>query len=126
MSILTPRASREERKEILQQSVDKYLGALETQIGDLKKVGKNALVIGGVIVAIYAITELLLPEADEVETKKIKKPLTIVEVEPEKEENSVLWNAMKGAATSILLTVAKDKLLQLIEHLTAKDAEPTS
>ena len=40
-------ASREERKEFLQESANKYLEAIETQIGDLKKVGKNALVIGG-------------------------------------------------------------------------------
>ena len=55
--IVPPKGNREERKEQLQESIDKYLGAIETQIGDLKKVGKNALVIGGIIVNLY----LLLP-----------------------------------------------------------------
>ena len=124
--IVPPKTNREERKELLQESIDKYLGAIETQIGDLKKVGKNALVIGGIIVAVYAITELLLPDGKE--EKQANEPLLLTEPEPvkEKEGDSMLWAAMKGAATSVLLAVAKDKLLELIEHLTTKDAEATS
>jgi hypothetical protein len=121
--VVPPKTNREERKELLQESIDKYLGAIETQIGDLKKVGKNALVIGGIIVAVYAITELLLPEGKE--EKQESEPLVITEPEPEKtkEGDSMLWSALKGAATSVLLAVAKEKLLELIEHLTTKDAE---
>lgn len=123
--IVPPKTNREERKELLQESIDKYLGAIETQIGDLKKVGKNALVIGGIIVAVYAITELLLPEGEE---KQSNEPLLLAEPEPakEKEGDSILWGALKGAATSVLLAVAKEKLMELIEHLTTKDAEATS
>ncbi len=119
--IVPPKTNREERKELLQESIDKYLGAIETQIGDLKKVGKNALVIGGIIVAVYAITELLLPEGKE--EKQDSEPLAIAEPESEKQGDSMLWAALKGAATSVLLSVAKEKLLELIEHLTTKDAE---
>ncbi len=124
--VVPPKTNREERKELLQESIDKYLGAIETQIGDLKKVGKNALVIGGIIVAVYAITELLLPEGKE--EKHDIEPLAIAEPEPEKEKegDSMLWSALKGAATSVLLAVAKEKLLELIDHLTTKDAEATS
>ncbi|MFD2522423.1 hypothetical protein [Emticicia soli] len=122
--IVPPKTSREERKELLQESIDKYLGAIETQIGDLKKVGKNALVIGGIIVAVYAITELLLPEGKE--DKQESEPLPIIEPEKEKEGDSMLWSAMKGAATTVLLAIAKEKLLELIDHLTTKDAEATS
>lgn len=123
--IVPPKTNREERKELLQESIDKYLGAIETQIGDLKKVGKNALVIGGIIVAVYAITELLLPEGEE---KQADEPLLLPEPEPakEKEGDSLLWGALKGAATSVLLAVAKEKLMELIDHLTTKDAEATS
>jgi hypothetical protein len=124
--IVPPKTNREERKELLQESIDKYLGAIETQIGDLKKVGKNALVIGGIIVAVYAITELLLPDGEE--EKQADKPLLLTEPEPvkEKEENSMVWGAIKGAATSVLLAVAKEKLMELIDHLTTKDAEATT
>lgn len=124
--VVPPKTNREERKELLQESVDKYLGAIETQIGDLKKVGKNALVIGGIIVAVYAITELLLPEGEQ--EKRANEPLLLTEPEPVKEKggDSLLWGALKGAATSVLLAVAKEKLLELIDHLTTKDAEATS
>ena len=124
--IVPPKTNREERKELLQDSIDKYLGAIETQIGDLKKVGKNALVIGGIIVAVYAITELLLPDGEE--EKQTNEPLLLSEPEPvkEKEGDSLIWGALKGAATSVLLAVAKEKLMELIDHLTTKDAEATS
>ncbi|WP_337043156.1 hypothetical protein [Emticicia sp. 17c] len=123
--VVPPKTNREERKEVLQESIDKYLGAIETQIGDLKKVGKNALVIGGIIVAVYALTELLLPEGEKRETTTEPEPLPVAP-EPEKAHDSMLWATMKGVATSVILAIAKDKLLQIIDHLTTKDAEATA
>jgi polynucleotide 5'-kinase involved in rRNA processing len=119
--VVSPKGSREERKELLQESANKYLEAIETQIGDLKKVGQNTLIIGGVIVAAYAITELLLPAPRQ---KRTIDTVAIDEVESEGE--SIVWAALKGAATSLLLTVAKDKLLGLMDNLSTKDAEPNS
>ena len=119
---MSPKGSRNERKELLQESVNKYLEAIETQIGDLKKVGKNTLVIGGVIVAAYAITELLLPAA----TPKRNRTLPIVVEEEQNEEESMIWAALKGAAMSLLLTIAKDKLLGLMENMTTNNAESNS
>lgn len=121
--LATLASSREEKKEALQESVNKYLEAIETQIGDLKKVGQNALVIGGVIVAAYALTELLLPEPSR---KNNLEPLPIREREEEDEGESMIWSAMKGAATTLLLTVAKQKLVGLIEHLTNQNASADS
>lgn len=119
--VVSPKISREERKELLQESANKYLEAIETQIGDLKKVGKNTLIIGGVIVAAYAITELLLPSPRK---KKTIEPIAIDEQETVGE--SFVWAALKGAATSLLLTVAKDKLLGLMENYSTNDAESNS
>lgn len=119
--VVSPKGSREERKELLQESANKYLEAIETQIGDLKKVGKNTLVIGGVIVAAYAITELLLPSPRK---KKAIKAIAIDEEETAGE--SIVWAALKGAATSLLLTVAKDKLLGLMENYSTNDAKQNS
>lgn len=119
--VVSPKGSREERKELLQESANKYLEAIETQIGDLKKVGQNTLIIGGVIVAAYAITELLLP------APRQKRTIDTVAIdEVESEGKSIVWAALKGAATSLLLTVAKDKLLGLMDNLSTKDAEPNS
>lgn len=112
-------ASREERKEFLQESANKYLEAIETQIGDLKKVGKNALVIGGVVLTAYALTELLLPSAKQ---KISLDPKPIVE-EDDNDEDSFVWAALKGVATSVLLTIAKNKLLGIIDNLTTDATE---
>lgn len=130
--IVPPKGSRDERKELLQESVNKYLEAIETQIGDLKKVGKNTLVIGGVIVAAYALTELLLPAATPKRNKTLmgnalpSNALPIVVEEEPDEEESMIWAALKGAAMSLLLTIAKDKLLGLMENMTTNNAESNS
>ncbi len=130
--IVSPKGSRNERKELLQESVNKYLEAIETQIGDLKKVGKNTLVIGGVIVAAYAITELLLPEATPKRNRILSdnalsgNALPIVVEEEQNKEESMIWTALKGAAMSLLLTIAKDKLLGLMENMTTNNAESNS
>ena len=111
--------------------------AIETQIGDLKKVGKNTLVIGGVIVAAYAITELLLPEATPKNNRTLSgnalsgnalpnNALPIVVEEEQDKEESIIWAALKGAAMSLLLTIAKDKLLGLIENMTTNNVESNS
>lgn len=121
-SLATTAISREEKKEALQESINKYLETIENQIGDLKKVGQNALVIGGVIVAAYALTELLLPEPSR---KNDVEPLPIKERD-EDEGESIVWSALKGAATTLLLTVARQKLVDLIEHLTNQDAAADS
>lgn len=113
--------NRTERKEALQESVDKYLEAIETQIGDLKKVGKNALVIGGVIVAAYAITEFLLPSSKE-KNADLPKPIK----EDDDEGESMIWSAVKGAATTLLLTIAREKLMDVIDHLTNQNAKADS
>ncbi len=120
--IVPPKGSREERKELLQESANKYLEAIETQIGDLKKVGKNTLIIGGAIVAAYAITELLLPDAKKQTTNDAALPL----VRQEDEGESMVWAALKGAATSLLLALAKDKLLDLLNNFTTNDVESNS
>jgi hypothetical protein len=119
--IVPPKGSREERKELLQESANKYLEAIEMQIGDLKKVGKNTLVIGGVIVAAYALTELLLPSQKQ---KTSSEPLLLVEEENESE--SIVWAALKGAATSLLLALAKDKLLEFMDNYTTNNVESNS
>ena len=119
--IIPPKtASREERKEFLQESANKYLEAIEMQIGDLKKVGKNALVIVGVVLTAYALTELLLPSAKQ---KISLEPKLIEQEADDNEENSFVWAALKGVATSVLLAVAKNKLLGIIDNFTTDATE---
>ena len=90
------------------------------QIGDLKKVGKNALVIGGVVLTAYALTEFLLP-SDKQKTSFNPKP--IEQEDDDNDENSFVWAALKGVATSVLLAVAKNKLLGIIDNFTTDATE---
>jgi hypothetical protein len=82
-------------------------------------------------VAAYALTELLLPDATPKRSKTLSgnalsgNALPIV-VEEEQEEESMIWAALKGAAMSLLLTIAKDKLLGLMENMTTNNAESNS
>jgi hypothetical protein len=116
---MPPKNKRESRKEALQQAASKSLEAIQTQLGDLKKVGTNALIIGGTIVAVYALMEVLLPAA------KPRKEEQFTENEHEDIGESILWAGVKGIATSLLLALAKEKLMELIEQLTEKDAKPS-
>jgi hypothetical protein len=112
-----PNNSRKSRKEALQQTAEKSLEAIQSQLGDLKKVGTNALIIGGTIVAAYALTEVLLPAA------KPRKEEQFAEKEDENVGESIFWAGVKGIATSMLLALAKDKLMELLEQITVKDAK---
>jgi hypothetical protein len=114
---VSPKSSRKSRKETLQQTAEKSLEAIQSQLGDLKKVGTNALIIGGTIVAVYALMEVLLPAA---RTRKEEK---YIEKEDETIGESILWAGVKGIATSMLLALAKDKLMELLEQITEKDAK---
>jgi hypothetical protein len=115
------KSSRDEQKKALQNSVNTYLEAIEAQVGDLKKVGQNALIIGGIVVAAYALTELLLPQTQE-EEKNDFLPIQ----KKNEEEESFIGSALRGMATTVILTVARQKLVDLIEHLTAKNASADS
>ena len=115
-----PLKNRAERKAALQQSAEKSLEAIQNQLGDLKNVGKTALIIGGTIVAAYALTEILLPSPKTVREESFSQK------NDENEGETILWAAIKGIATSVLLALAKDKLMELIENLTEKDAKPSA
>ncbi len=111
---------RGSKREALQAAAEKYMGAIQAQVGDLKVVGKNTLIIGGVILAGYFITDMLLPDIDE--NEKITSPErnythTI-------EEESFLFSMLKGVATTALLALAREQLMKLIDRL--PENEPTT
>lgn len=104
--------SREERKQALQDSVNKYLEDIEEKVGDVKKVGKNTLAIGGIVLGAYLLTKFLLSDSEEDEAV-VSKELAI---KPQKDHSeSILISSLKGVATSVLLAVVKDKLLKVLE-----------
>ena len=72
------------------------------------------------VLTAYALTELLLPSAKQ-KISLDHKP--IVQEEEDNDEDSFVWAALKGVATSVLLTIAKNKLLEIIENLTTDATE---
>lgn len=96
---------REQKKSQLENVVHSTSKAIESQLGDYKDKGKNALIIGGIVVAAYAFSKLFT-SSDEIEDEK-----------SEGEGSSFLGNALTGMITSVLLTLAKDKILSIIEQM---------
>jgi hypothetical protein len=94
--------SREQKKSQLEETINKATNAIENQLGDYKSQGKNLLVIGGILVGAFAFFKLLSDEDNE-------------SSEHSKSESSVFGSAITGMATTLLLTLAKDKLLEVLE-----------
>ena len=115
--------SREDRKKALQDSVNKYLEEIEEKVGDVKKIGKNTLAISGIVLGAYLLTGLLLRDSDEDESTRSNE---LVSVKKDNVGESILWSSLKGVATSVLLALAKDKLVDIIDHLTKQDVPENS
>ncbi len=117
------------RKSELQQTSDNYKQVLEEKISDLKtdasRIGKQALVIGGSIAAVYLLLEMILPadDEDEIETKTInsRSGVTPFVVERQK-ESSWLSKSLQTVATTALLTLAKQKLGDFLAVQTESNA----
>lgn len=105
---------RQQEKEALQVRIQEIEGELTHQLQDWKKLGRDALVIGSSLGALYWLIQSL-PADEEKET------LPIVQPERKEAETSVIWSVAQGVATSVLLAVAKQALLQLINKLPAQD-----
>jgi small neutral amino acid transporter SnatA (MarC family) len=88
------------RKTELENQVKNASQAIEGQFDIYKNQGKSVLVIGGIIVAAYAITQLFDDTEKESSTKK---------------ETSMIGGAITGLATTLALNFAKEKLMAYLE-----------
>ncbi len=98
--------NRDQKKNQLENIIKSSTDAIQNQLVDYKDKGKNVLVVGGIIVAAYAFSRLFVDNDDE-DIKTTETP----------KESSFLGSALTGMVTSVLLTLAKDKILGLIEQL---------
>ena len=104
-----------DRKSALKELSAKYRQRLEAKIEDLeidtKRIGKQALVIGGTITAVYLLLELLLPD-DESEGRAVNsqanKPIVI------EQRSSWLTKTVTSLALSWALEVARQKLTEFL------------
>ena len=103
--------NKEDKKKALERVIKSSTEAIQNQLGDYQEKGKNALIIGGIIVAAFALSKLFGDdEIEEVEVKKSK-------------ESSFLESALTGIATSVLLALAKNKILEVIEQLNTNEED---
>jgi uncharacterized membrane protein YidH (DUF202 family) len=97
--------NRDQKKSQLENIAKSASDAIQNQLVDYKDKGKNLLIIGGIIVAAYAITKVFSDDTEEDESVE------------KKSESSFVGTALTGVVTSVLLTLAKNKILELIEQL---------
>ncbi len=98
--------NRDQKKNQLENIIKTSTDAIQNQLINYKDKGKNILVVGGIIVAAYAFSRLFADNEEEV-----------TEIKESPTESSFFGSAVTGVVTSVLLTLAKDKILELIEHL---------
>lgn len=103
------------RKTVLKEVSEGYRRLLEEKMGDLKidaeRIGKQALVIGGAIAAVYLLLELVLPDEEpEIETADTT-PVII-----ERREATASWvtKAVTSYAITWALGVAREKLMEFL------------
>ncbi len=100
----------EERKAALQSTISSASDSIEKQLESYKKVGKNALIAGGIVLGGYLLSRLFTSD-DSPEEENPVPP----QPQPQKED-SIVWPAIRGVATTVALTLVRNKLLELIEN----------
>lgn len=108
---------RENKKNKLQSAINDITASLNNQLDDKKELGRKVLIAGGIVLAGYAISRLLISSDtdEEIETAKPTK---------NSDSNSLVGGVLKGVATSLLLSLAKSKLEKVIADLTTSSDEP--
>lgn len=105
------------RKIVLKEALEGYRRLLEEKMGDLKvdaeRIGKQALVIGGTIAAVYLLLDMLLPD-EESEVKTISNNHTPVIIERRAEGASWLTKAVTSYAVTWALGMARQKLMDFL------------
>ena len=105
------------RKTVLKEASEGYRRLLEQKMGDLKidaeRIGKQALVIGGAIAAVYLLLDMLLPD-EEPETKTISNNHTPIIIERRAEGTSWLTKAVTSYAVTWALGMARQKLMDYL------------
>jgi hypothetical protein len=104
--------NRTEKKIALNKQISDVTEELSDKATGWKNLGKDALIIGGIAFAGYTLMRLFSGEEEEneVEAKVYQK-----------EPDSVLFSAIKGAAASALLAVAKSKLTDYLENMSSNN-----
>lgn len=111
----------EEEKEALNQRLNLYKDKLEDQWTelrtDLAEHGKRAAIIGGVVLGVYGLMNLILPKADEEEEQE--EQAVARRERPVKEQKAGL--SLSGAVQSLLWTVAMSWAKEKVKDFVVAD-----
>ncbi|TAE39834.1 MAG: hypothetical protein EAZ70_04600 [Runella slithyformis] len=126
----SPFADTEAQKAALKEESDALKQQLEGQIDGFKtdatRIGKQALVIGGSIMAVYLLLDLLLPNNNNDETdQQGSNPLA---VGSSKNSTQFPWLAKSVSAYAVtwLLGLAREKLIDFLATQNHSNAVPNT
>jgi hypothetical protein len=98
--------NRTEKKIALNKQISDFSDELKEKAGDFKILGRDLLIIGGILTAGFALSRMF--DKDEPESKKEEL------IQP---GDSIFASAFRGAATTVLLALAKQKLSEYLKSL---------
>lgn len=105
------------RKAELKSALEGYRRMLEEKMEDLKidaaEIGKQALIIGGTIAAVYLLLNALLPE-EESEGKVNRAGNLPVIIERHEQNTSWVTKAVTSYAVTWILGIARQKLMDFL------------
>jgi hypothetical protein len=110
----------ETEKEDLLKEADLYRGKLESQWDNLKQdasgYGKQALIIGGVVVTTYLLLEAILPDAKKKENIELAEPVRPVykQTAPKRKSKFAVGEAVQSLVWTLAIGWARKKLQNFI------------
>ncbi len=112
-------SSTEEEKDVLSERLNLYKDRLDDQWSgiksDLSEYGKRAAVIGGVVLGVYGLLNLILPDADDEEEPR-RSPADAGPV-----KKAGIGIPLAGAIQSILWTVAMNWAKEKVKDFVVAD-----
>lgn len=119
------------KKEELEKSNKAFKTALEDQLanmkGDVQKIGKSALWIGGGLLATYFVVDALTAKNKKKKSGKVKAEKQEKTEKPVKAgSDNLLMSTVKEQAIIFLLGLAAQQLASFLSELDSKDAEENS
>ena len=111
----------EEKKKALTEDSEEYKEALQKQLDEIKEQtfswASKLLVIGGTLYLSYSLVKRLIKSDDETPDKKEEASAA----KPKKQ--SFIFSLIKKEITLYLLSLAKRKLLEILEKVTSSDEQ---
>lgn len=118
------------KKQELEKQNKAYKGALQNQLnnlkGDVQKVGKSALLIGGSLLATYLLVDALTAKRKKKKKNKDKSGAAEEVIIKKPAKDNLLLSTAKEQAVIFLLGLAAQQLGSFLSELDSKDDKENS